>query len=169
MMKEILLQFAEGVNRTTDTLIRITPKDKLGWKPGPTFLTIGQLLHHLGSCPGVISMAVATGFPTAEQLQKFIEEEFKHTADPSTAAKRLAENFAVAKGQLAALSEADLGQRMVTAPFGASIPVGSALLFAFQHQLNHTMQLFQYLKLLGLPVNTETLYFGKVPQGVSAV
>lgn len=57
---------------------------------------------------------------------------------------------------------------MVTAPFGASMLLGSALLFAFQHQLNHAMQLFQDLKLLGLPLNTETLYFGKVPEGVSA-
>jgi hypothetical protein len=27
-----------------------------------------------------------------------------------------------------------------------------------EHFINHKMQLFTYLKLLGLPVNTETLY-----------
>ena len=34
-----------------------------------------------------------------------------------------------------------------------------AVLFR-EHFTNHKMQLFTYLKLLGLPVNTETLYGG---------
>jgi hypothetical protein len=29
-----------------------------------------------------------------------------------------------------------------------------------EHFVNHKMQLFTYLKLLGFPVNTETLYIG---------
>ncbi len=169
MMKDVLLQHAEGINRVTDTLIRISPADKLGWKPAPTSLSVGQLLHHLGTCPGVITMAADNAFPTAEQLRKVIEEEFKHSDDPSTAAKRLADNFAVARTQLSGLSDADLLQRMVTPPYGGPVPLAASLLFAIQHQTNHTMQLFQYLKILGLPVNTETLYFGKVPEGARAV
>lgn len=171
MLKDVLLQHAEGLNRVTDTLIRISPPDKLGWKPGDPFMTVGQVLHHLADCPNVITWAVRNGFPTPEQLPRLIEEGLKQTADPSAASKRLAENFATARNELTALSDSDLVQRSVTVPFGGSrsIPLGLALLSAIQHQTNHTMQLFSYLKLLGLAVNSDTLYSGKVPEGVRAV
>jgi uncharacterized damage-inducible protein DinB len=169
MMKDILLQHAEGVNRSTDTLIRISPGDKVSWNPGPTFMTAGQLLHHLSNCPAVISMAATNSFPSSEKLREYIAAELKKSADPSTAAKRLAENFAAARSHLTGLSDGDLVHRTVAMPFGGSVPLAASLLFAIQHQTNHTMQLFSYLKLLGLPVNTETLYSGKVPEGVRAV
>jgi hypothetical protein len=59
------------------------------------------------------------------------------------------------------LSEDDFGHKQVAVPWGPPTPAHMALLAMAMHQSNHKMQLFLYLKILGLDVNTMTLYAGK--------
>jgi hypothetical protein len=49
---------------------------------------------------------------------------------------------------------------VVSTPWGWSGKLERMLVLFREHFTNHKMQLFTYLKLLGLPVNTETLYGG---------
>jgi hypothetical protein len=49
---------------------------------------------------------------------------------------------------------------MVSVPWGPPMPMWRTCLGMAEHWLNHKYQLFFYLKLLGQPVNTMTLYAG---------
>ena len=56
------------------------------------------------------------------------------------------------------LSEEDFANKVVSVPWGWNCKMERMAIGFLGHFLNHKMQLFTYLKLLGLPVNTETLY-----------
>jgi hypothetical protein len=58
------------------------------------------------------------------------------------------------------LSEKEFTEKVVATPWGWSGKLEKMLILFREHFTNHKMQLFTYLKLLGLPVNTETLYGG---------
>ena len=52
----------------------------------------------------------------------------------------------------------DFTNKVVSAPWGVSAKLERMAIGFLGHFNNHKMQLFTYLKLLGLPVNTQTLY-----------
>jgi len=56
------------------------------------------------------------------------------------------------------ISEEDFFSKVVSAPWGFKGEIRKAVLMAKDHLVNHKMQLHIYLKLLGQPVNTQTLY-----------
>jgi hypothetical protein len=61
---------------------------------------------------------------------------------------------------LASVSEDEFSNKIITVPWGWKSKMEKMALDLREHFTNHKMQLFTYLKLLGLPVNTETLYMG---------
>jgi len=85
----------------------------------------------------------------------------RQSAAPAEAGQLLEANYAAAAKAIEALSEAEFQGRQIAVPWGPPAPIQRALLDMAMHQSNHKMQLFMYLKLLGVPVNTLTLYAGK--------
>ncbi len=57
-------------------------------------------------------------------------------------------------------SPEDFANKVVSVPWGWQSKMEQMALDFREHFIHHKMQLFTYLKLLGLPVNTSTLYFG---------
>jgi hypothetical protein len=45
--KDEYFQFALEAFKPAETMLKMIPADKLGWKPGPSFMTMGHLIHHL--------------------------------------------------------------------------------------------------------------------------
>jgi hypothetical protein len=57
------------------------------------------------------------------------------------------------------MSEEDFQSRMIQLPWApVKIPAWALALMMADHLSVHRMQLFQYLRIMGLPVNTMTLY-----------
>ena len=56
------------------------------------------------------------------------------------------------------MSEEAFTNKVVSVPWGWNAKMERMAINFLGHFNNHKMQLFTYLKLLGLPVNTETLY-----------
>jgi hypothetical protein len=56
------------------------------------------------------------------------------------------------------VSDEDFFSKVVSAPWGFQGEIWKAVLMAKDHQVSHKMLLHTYLKLLGLPVHTGTLY-----------
>jgi hypothetical protein len=61
---------------------------------------------------------------------------------------------------LTGISEQDFAHKVVSVPWGMKGKMNRMAASFREHFTNHKMQLFTYLKLLGLPVDTNTLYFG---------
>ena len=109
----------------------------------------------------VIRMKVTGEFPFAGP--EAMEDAMKLANLPSCSkaeaveamAKDLAEGIAYVEKEI---SDEDFFSKVISAPWGFKGPIWKAVLLAKEHQVNHKMQLHIYMKQLGLPVNTETLY-----------
>ena len=154
-------EYAEAIHRPSAKLISLAPASKLDWKPGPgNVMSLGQLLHHLSTCPGGLVMAVNNAFPPGDVFQKFIQEDLKITKTPEIAGRELSRGWDEVKAALAGISPTDFQGRMVSVPWGPPMPMWRTCLGMAEHWVNHKYQLFFYLKLMGQPVNTMTLYAG---------
>jgi len=128
---------------------------------------LGQVLDHLVTDLGPGIKAFITGDWGVEltpegELPPGMEvlppaEKFT-SCDAETALKKLDESYKIAKDALGRLSEEDFRSKMVKAPWGEQGRMWEMLLSLLEHQINHKYQLFFYLKMLGLPVDTYTLY-----------
>ena len=154
-------EYAEAIHRPSAKLISLAPASKPDWKPGPgNIMSLGQLLHHLSTCPGGLVMAINNAFPPRDVFQKFIQEDLKNTKTPEIAGRELSRGWDEAKAALAGINPTDFQGRMVSVPWAPPMPMWRTCLGMAEHWLNHKYQLFFYLKLLGEPVNTMTLYAG---------
>lgn len=161
MTPKEFIEYAESIYRPTAKLISLAPSDKLDWKPRPgNYMNLGQLLHHVSTCPGGFVAAVNNAFPPADSFQKFLDENLKITKIPETAGRETSRGWDEAKAALAGLSQAEFQARMISVPWGPPMPLWRTCLAMAEHWVNHKYQLFFYLKLLGQPVNTMTLYAG---------
>lgn len=164
MTPQLFAKYLDDIARPTRTLIQMAPADKLGWVPGPqNFMTLGQLLHHLAGCPALFPLAVRDAMPAPEEMPRITQEDLKNTATPDRALRVLQENLRQAKEAVGGISERDWGSRVIRVPWAKPMLLSRVLVDLAGHWLNHKMQLFFYLKMLGYPVNTMALYVGEAP------
>jgi uncharacterized damage-inducible protein DinB len=158
--------FIELMRRTQAPLkgmIEMVPEDKLDWAPGKGFMTIAQVLKHLSENWCLIEMMVTNKWPFKDP--KEMEEGMKLENMPRCSKaealqaieKDLHDGIAYIEKEI---SEEVFFSKVVAAPWGFKGEIWKAVLMAQSHVLNHKMQLHLYLKLLGLPVHTGTLYGG---------
>jgi hypothetical protein len=161
MTKEDFFKMVVDAYRPAKSLIEMVPADKLGWAPGAKFMTLGQLIFHLSPGLGDGIRSLHTGqWPTEEEMIKEMKQENLPSCGVAEALKKLEGDKAVLREALAAVSERDFSDKVVSVPWSMKGKFEILALLFLEHFTNHKMQLFTYLKLLDLPVNTQTLYFG---------
>lgn len=142
-----------------EKLMGMAPADKLDWKPGPTFMSIGQVLYHLSDgVGGGLEMLVSGKWPPMEEMEAGMKLENMPSCGIQEALAKLEKDKTVLRSTLDGISEDDFTNRVVSVPWGWNAKFEMMSLNFLGHFNNHKMQLFIYLKLLGLPVNSETLY-----------
>ena len=142
-----------------EKLINMVPADKLDWKPGPTFMSTGQVICHLSDgVGGGLESLVSGKWPSMEEMEAGMKLENMPPCGVQEALNRLAKDKTILRTTLDGLSESDFTHRVVSVPWGWKAKFEIMSIAFLGHFNNHKMQLFTYLKLLGLPVNTETLY-----------
>lgn len=138
------------------------PKDKLDWKPTEKSWTLGQLLNHSSNAPAVFNRIIDNSWPSPEEIQKMFANHLSiQQKDGETAAKDFENAMNQVVEKMAKISDTDFQTKSTSTPLGMSGSLGRVLQGASDHQLTHKVQLFMYLKILGLPVNTGILYTGK--------
>jgi len=164
------ISYMDKLRRPTETLMKMAPPDRLDWKPAEgNFLTLEQVLDHLTTGLEGVRCFITGDWgveltPEGElppEMEVLPPAEKFPSCDPETALKKLDESYKIAKEALGRLSEEDFRSKIVKAPWGEEGPMWAMLLSLLEHQINHKYQLFFYLKMLGLPVNTITLYMGE--------
>ena len=161
MTKDDFYQLVMDAYRPTESLVRMTPADKLDWKPGPTFMSLGQLICHVTSGIGADLDVLVTGnWPTTEEMAQAMRLENIPSCGVEEALGKLEKDKTTLREVLSGLTEDDFSDKIVSVPWGMQSKMERMALSFCEHLTNHKMQLFVYLKLLGLPVNTSTLYFG---------
>jgi uncharacterized damage-inducible protein DinB len=178
---ELLRSEAEAAYRTTARLLDKVDPERLGWKPetGSNWMTVGQLLKHISNacgagCKGLV--AGDWGLPAGTSLEDLLPEvnlppaeKLPRVASVEEAKRLLAEDEAVALEMIALAGENDLANRVVAAPWApeASMPLGRHLLRMIEHLERHKSQLFYYLKLQGVRVDTADLWTLDTPRSAA--
>jgi len=158
--------FIEMMRRTQaplKSMIEMVPEDKLDWAPGKSFMSIAQVLKHISENWVVIKSMVTNQWPFNDfkEMQEALKLENMPGCSKAEALasieKDLNDTINFIENEI---SDEDFSSKVVSAPWGFKGETWKAVLMANTHQVNHKMQLHLYLKLLGKPVNTQTLYVG---------
>jgi len=157
--KDEYFQYVLDCYKPAEKMLTMVPADKLDWKPGPTFLSMGQLMCHLaGGIGGELRMMIDNTWPQMGDLAEGLTN--MPSCNVQEALAKLEQDKSVLREVLAGMTEEDFASKIVSVPWGWKSKMELMALNFRDHFVHHKMQLFTYLKLLGLPVNTETLYFG---------
>ncbi len=168
---ELIEKEIKDVFRCTEQLISMTDDSELSWKPssGSNWMTTGQLLMHISTACGVPMkdfISCDSGMPDDLSANELTLEEMLPPAEKMPAVESvnqalllLAEDKKMALSSLSGCSEEDLDSRPTPALWDPEpLPLGFRLLQMTAHLNQHKTQLFYYLKLMGKPVSTRTLY-----------
>ena len=159
MKKDEYFEYALEAYRPAETLIKMVPVDKLDWKPGPNFMTLGQLIFHLSGGIGTeLGMMINNTWPKMEEMDP--AKMVHASCNVEQALAQLEQDKTTLREVLAGVTEKDFAEKIVSTPWGWKFKMEIMALNFRDHFITHKMQLFTYLKLLGFPVNTETLYMG---------
>jgi len=157
--KDEFYEYCLSAFRPAESLLKMVPADKLDWKPGPSFMSMGHLICHLSEGIGTeLGMLIQNSWPKPEEMAELMKQT--PTCGVQEALAKLEKDKATLREVLASVSEEDFANKIVSVPWGWKAKMEKMSLDFREHFVNHKMQLFTYLKLLGFPVNTETLYFG---------
>ena len=168
----ILTKEIDGTYTTTLRLMDRVDATTLNWKPenGTNWMTVGQLLKHISNGCGAGCRGVVTGdwgLPPGVEFEDLPWEEIMPPAEkmPSVgsveeARSLLLEDRAVALRMIEQTGESDLAGREIALPWAPNekLPIGWHLLQMVRHLDRHKGQLFYYLKLQGVDVNTVDLW-----------
>jgi hypothetical protein len=154
----ILAKLEEQVERAERLLVLI-PSGKIEWRPLPDSLRVCDLLGHLLEClAGFCATLYALDNTRLAHFTRLREQTVNHCCGIEEARERMRDYLKHIREGFALITDADLARRVPT----VFVPDGEAaltiLLGNLEHFINHKYQLFFYLKLLGVPVNTGDLY-----------
>jgi hypothetical protein len=159
--KDDFYQYALDAFRPAEAMLKMIPADKLDWKPAPNFMSMGQLICHLGDGIGTeLRMVIENSFPKPEEMSGPPELSKFPACTAEEALAKLEKDKTTLRDILAGVTEEEFATKIVSVPWGWKSNLERMSLDFRDHFAHHKMQLFTYLKLLGLPVNTQTLYFG---------
>ena len=161
MKKDDFYQYSIDAFRPAETMLKMIPPDKLDWKPAENFMSMGQLICHLGDGIGAeLRMAMENSFPKPGETGGMPELAKLPTCTVQEALAKLEKDKSTLRTILEGVTEEEFATKIVSVPWGWQSNMERMALNFRDHFVHHKMQLFTYLKLLGFPVNTETLYLG---------
>ncbi len=161
MNKQDFIEMMQRTQAPLKNMVEMIPEDKLDWAPGEGFMTVGQVLKHLTENWCVVEMMARNEwrFSNMEEMAEALKLGNMPTCTKAEAWSAMEQDLNNAVDYIEhELSEEDFFNKEISAPWGFKGQIWKAVLLAKEHLVNHKMQLHIYMKQLGLPVNTETLY-----------
>jgi len=156
--KKDFIELMHKVQNPLKGMIKMIPEEKVDWRPAPGFMSVGQVLKHVSENWVFLKMMITGQFPKGD-----IEEEMKlenlKSSTPNEAFEACEMDFNSCVAFIEKeISEEDFFNKVIEAPWGFKGAIWQAVTMLRDHQTNHKMQLHLYMKMLGLPVHTGTLY-----------
>ena len=168
---ELLKREIDYTYAVTDKLLDRVDDGTLDWKPpiGSNWMTASQLLMHITNACGAAFRGFVTddwGLPEGMDVNNLTPEEMLPPVEKlpaigsvAEAKKLLDEDRRVALDMLAKVSDDDLANKVIAAPWSpVKMVLGHHLLQMVDHLKSHKSQLYYYLKMQGKPVNTGDLW-----------
>ena len=167
-IQEYFLWF-EDVMRTTEAMYRLVPADKLDWKPTERSFSLGQLIEHMPRALWFNAKVIASEeWPLTSMREILVSNRRQGSVPVVEALKHLDEWSDGFKQAISRLGDEKFQHAEVNTPQWGTLPIWRFAVFVLEHHINHKMELHMYLKLLGVTVNTRSLYQGQMQQRISA-
>jgi uncharacterized damage-inducible protein DinB len=159
MTVQNLLAYLETLIKPTEQLFRLIPQDKLEWKPTDSSFTLGQQIAHTAGALGVYGRGIANGdWGFKSMRERFVMNRHTSSITVDEAIMLLNDSFAEFKNLVGALTEEEFSTSEIDSPQLGRVPRWRLAMLAVEHHINHKAEIFMYLKLLGVNVNTGNLY-----------
>lgn len=160
MNKQDFIEQMTKTQKPLKPMVDMIPDDKLDWAPADGFMNVGQVLKHLSENWCIIRMMVTNEWPfNMEEMAEAMKLENMPACSKSESLAAMEKDLNDAVAYITdELTDDDFTNKVVEAPWGFKGEIWKGALMAYEHQVNHKMQLHLYMKMLGLPVNTNTLY-----------
>jgi hypothetical protein len=165
MTKTEYIKFTKAIVDATRGLVSKTPNDKLGWRPDESFLKLGAVVRHVVSAVGADLRTVMDG-GWAYKPEGGGEDTGLPPADAWPAVNSVKEalgmidaDWKLFEERFARVDEETFNTQVCRIPWMApGTTLKEFLLLSTEHLSNHRMQIFMYLRLLGMKINTSHLY-----------
>lgn len=167
MTKEFYTEQICGFEGPIQQMISLVPDGELDWRPADETMTVRQLVQHL------VDSVRDTGayVLAAHWIPKPIDLEKPAGKTKTVLSSELREAFADCRMSLESLTANDFANKEAIVADGTTPLKGTneevGVLLGYRHLCFHTMQLFCYLRTLGVEADTGTLYFGLPPGQLS--
>jgi uncharacterized damage-inducible protein DinB len=152
----------DDVLRATEAMYKLVPPDKLNWKPTESSFTIGQLIEHMPRALWFNAKVIASEEWPLKSMRAILVTNRRH---PSAAVGEALEHLALwskeFKQAVLNLGDEKFQRADVNTPQWGTLPIWRFAVFVLEHHLNHKMELHMCLRLLGVKVNSGTLYVGE--------
>lgn len=161
MTTEEYLKSVKGIHKAALGLIKITPEEKLAFKPLDDAMTIAQVTKHLTGCLGEsLSMAINNAWPSMPEEDMLpAAEKLPKSNSIEEAVKEIEKDWVLLEEELGKISDEDFNNKKINVPWMPfPMTIKEYMMQALEHLSNHRMQLFIWLKLSGEKVNTGHLY-----------
>lgn len=153
------LAYFDEMMRPTASMFRLVPADGIDWKPTDNSFSLGQLMAHIALSLGFYGRGIAYGDWGVKSMREiFVRNRHTPAFSFEEAVQLLEENYKEFKQRIGTISEDDFNNGVVDSPQLGRAPRWRLAMLAVEHTVNHRAEMFMYLKLLGVKVNTGTLY-----------
>ncbi|MCK4762807.1 MAG: DinB family protein [Candidatus Aminicenantes bacterium] len=155
------LKFVKGIHKASLGLIKLTPEDKLDFKPMEGVMTIGQVVKHLtDALGGSLTMAINNSWPEIPEGEMLPPAEKMPKANSAAeAAKEIEADWELLNREIEKITDGEFNENKINVPW-MPFPMTylEFMMQAMEHLSNHRMQLFTWLKLSGEKLHTGHLY-----------
>jgi hypothetical protein len=159
--REYFAWFDDSI-RTTEALYQLVPSESLNWKPTANSFTIGQLIEHMPRALSFNSKIIASeDWPLKSMREILVANRHQESATVDAALQHPREQAVSFKNAVVNLGEALFQFGSVNTPQWGTLPIWRFAIFVLEHHLNHKMELHVDLRIVGVNVNTKSLYAGK--------
>jgi hypothetical protein len=149
----------------TEHLISLIPSGQADWYPNlssinnPNFFRLNELLFHLTEClAGFCAALHAAHKDRLAHFAKLRKVRANHSCEPEETRALLEIYMSHIEEGFAVLTDDDLTRQIPTVFVREGEALFTILIGNLEHYINHKHQLFFYLKMLGVPVETRDLY-----------
>jgi uncharacterized damage-inducible protein DinB len=159
MTMQQYITWFDDVVAPTGPMFRRVPPDRLGWKPTESSFTLGQQLGHI---PGALLFFAGVLNGEQQRLRSLKEILLANRRQPSFSVDEalIQLDKSVTEFKKAVQNAGDLKFQtgLLQTPQFGEVVFWRYCFFALEHHIHHLMELHICLKLLGIKVNTLTLY-----------
>lgn len=155
------LSWFDEVVAPTEPMFRLVPADKLDWKLTPSSFTLGQQLSHMPRALWFNTRVLISDELPLKSMREILVANRRQSS--STVEEAVDQFHKTAVGFRLAVQqrgEEAFQNHVLDTPQKGKMACWHFALFVVEHHIHHLMELHLNLKVLGVPVDTGTLYRG---------